>query len=53
MLLLIILLILLFGGGGGYYGYRRGHYGPRGVSVLTILRIALLIWIVMGGGMMR
>jgi hypothetical protein len=53
MLLLIILLLLLFGGGGGYYGYRSGYYGPRGMSLLTIVLIALLVWILLGGGMIR
>ena len=51
MLLLIIILLLLFGGGGGYYGYRSGYYGPRGMSLLTIVLIVLLIWIVMSGGL--
>ena len=54
MLLLIILLLLLFGGGGGgYYGYRSGYYGPRGMSLLTIVLIALLVWILLGGGLIR
>lgn len=53
MLLLIILLLLLFGGGGGYYGYRSGYYGTRGISLLTLVLIALLVWILLGGGMIR
>jgi hypothetical protein len=53
MLLLIILLILLFGGGGGYYGYRSGYYRPRGMSLVTIVLIVLVVWLVMGGGLIR
>jgi hypothetical protein len=48
MLLLILLAILLFGGG-GFYGYRSGYYGPRGMSVASILLIVLVIYLVMGG----
>jgi hypothetical protein len=47
MLLLILLLILLFGGG-GFYGYRSGYYGPREMSVASILLIVLVIFLVMG-----
>lgn len=48
MLLLITVLILLFGGG-GFYGYRSGYYGPRGMGLVSILLIALVIFLVMGG----
>jgi hypothetical protein len=49
MLLLIRLLILLFGAG-GFYGYRIGYYGPNRMSLVSILLIALAIFLVMGGG---
>jgi hypothetical protein len=49
MLLLISLLILLFGAG-GLYGYRNGYYGPKGMSVVSILLIVLVIFLVVGGG---
>ena len=50
MLLLILVLILLFGGG-GFYGYSRGHYGMRGMSVMSsLVLVVVIIWLVMSGG---
>ena len=46
MLLLILVLILLFGGG-GFYGYSRGHYGMRGMSVMSLVLVVVIIWLVM------
>jgi hypothetical protein len=42
-------LILLFGGG-GFYGYRSGYYGPRGMSVMSLVLVVVIIWLVMSGG---
>lgn len=50
MLLLIILLFLLFGGG-SFYGYLSGYYGPRGMSLASVLVIVLIIFLVMGNGL--
>ena len=45
MLLLIIILLLLFGGGGGYFGYSRwGARGGLGI-VVTVLLIALILYL--------
>jgi hypothetical protein len=49
MLLLISLLILLFGAG-GLYSCRSGYYGPKGMSLVSILLVVLVIFVVMGGG---
>ena len=47
-MLLLILLLLLFGGGGGYYGYRKGHYGGRGMSLISIVLICVLVSLLIG-----
>jgi hypothetical protein len=49
MLLLTVMLILLFGGG-GFYGYRRGYYGPRGVSLMGVLLVVVIVLLAMGDG---
>jgi hypothetical protein len=47
MLLLIIVLILLFGGGLGYHhGYNNWTGG--GISLGTILLVALIFWLLRG-----
>lgn len=50
LLILIILLVLLFGGGG--VGYKRYGAGP-GVSIFTIVLIALIVYLLFGFGPYR
>jgi len=48
MLLFLILVLMLLFGGGAVYGYSKGYYGSRAMSVLSILLVLMTVFLLMG-----